>query len=107
MQGLLESPHEAQASERTAEAEADARSSGVQVVKLPYRIAREADDSRVLKAQLPAGGKQGEPLQLVVALGACFDSMQGAPYPLTATLTIAGQELRGCGEAFRYPSAVE
>ncbi len=107
MQGLLDSPHEAQASERSAETEAGARSSGVQVVKLPYRVAREANDSRVLKAQLPADGKQGEPLQLVVAPGACFDSMQGAPYPLTATLTIAGQELKGCGEAFRYQSAVE
>lgn len=101
MQGLLEPAREVEASVLPANTGATSQASGVQVLKMPYQVDGEASDSRVLKAQLPAADKQGEPLQLVVAPGACFDSMQGAPYPLTATLIVAGRKLQGCGEAFR------
>lgn len=72
------------------------------VLTLPYRVAKDDAGERVLKASLPKGASGVEHLQFSVTPGACFDSMQGAPYPLTASLTLDGRTLGGCGEAFRY-----
>lgn len=30
--------------------------------------------------------------------GACFDDMKGQPYPARVTLTIGGQQYKGCGQ---------
>ncbi|WP_158772633.1 hypothetical protein [Cobetia sp. L2A1] len=72
------------------------------VVTLPYRVEKDGNGGRVFKAVLPKSAGNVKRLQLSVAPGACFDSMQGAPYPLTASLALDGRTLDGCGEAFRY-----
>jgi uncharacterized membrane protein len=30
--------------------------------------------------------------------GACFDDMSGEPYPARVTLTIGGEQYKGCGQ---------
>lgn len=103
--GLVDNLAADEASEdKLAHAASDTSS---RTLTLPYHLKKvrktqEGDDSkRVLTASLPDSLGAGRTLAFSVAPGACFDSMQGTPYPLTVQLKLGERVLSGCGEAFR------
>lgn len=74
---------------------------GVDSVLVARDPARERRDNG---ATVYAGEADGERLRLQVTESACTDTMSGESFPLTATLTLEGRELRGCARRPVPPS---
>ncbi len=68
---------------------------GERQLTLPYRVATlDNDAGRVILAS----GRADTPFELRVEAGACFDDMSGEPFPARVTLTVDGEQYRGCGQ---------
>ncbi len=80
-------------------------SSSLSQLTLPYRVNDDGKHGKVLSARLPRASVGRGWLKLSLTPGACFDTMQGTPYPLTSELTLTrkggeSRDLSGCGEAY-------
>ncbi|MGJ7456696.1 MliC family protein [Halomonas sp. RA08-2] len=62
---------------------------------LPYRVA--ALDNEAGRVVL-ASGRGDTPFELRIEAGACLDDMSGEPFPARVTLSIDGEQYRGCGQ---------
>ncbi len=45
-----------------------------------------------------ASGRGDTPFELRIEAGACFDDMSGEPFPARVTLSVDGEQYRGCGQ---------
>ncbi len=50
-----------------------------------------------------AGELMGEPLAVAITPGECSDAMSDRTYPFTATVTVGGEQLNGCGYTDQQP----
>lgn len=68
---------------------------GERELTLPYRVTTlDNDEGRMILAS----GRADTPFQLRLEARACFDSMSGQPFPARVTLSIDGEQYRGCGQ---------
>lgn len=68
---------------------------GTREQTLPYRVtAMDNEAGRVVLAS----GRGDTPFQLRIEAGACLDDMSGEPFPARVTLTVDGEQYRGCGQ---------
>lgn len=68
---------------------------GSQRQTLPYRVTTlDNDAGRVILAS----GRGDSPFELRIEGRACFDDMSGEPFPARVTLTLNGEQYRGCGQ---------
>ena len=68
---------------------------GTREQTLPYRvIALDNDAGRVVLAS----GRRDTPFELRIEAGACLDDMSGEPFPAKVTLSVEGEQYRGCGQ---------
>ncbi|SEL59380.1 COG3650 family protein [Halomonas daqiaonensis] len=68
---------------------------GERELTLPYRVTTlDNDEGRMILAS----GRADTPFELRLEARACFDSMSGQPFPARVTLTIDGEQYRGCGQ---------
>lgn len=68
---------------------------GSQQQTLPYRVTT-LDNSA--GRMILASGRGDSPFELRIEGQACFDNMSGEPYPAQVTLTLNGEQYRGCGQ---------
>ncbi|MDR9440366.1 MAG: C-type lysozyme, inhibitor, partial [Halomonas sp.] len=68
---------------------------GKREMTLPYRVTTldNAEGRMIL-----ASGRADTPFELRLEARACFDSMSGQPFPARVTLSIGGEQYRGCGQ---------
>jgi len=68
---------------------------GEREMTLPYRVTTldNAEGRMIL-----ASGRADTPFELRLEARACFDSMSGQPFPARVTLSIDGEQYRGCGQ---------
>ncbi|MEQ6916436.1 COG3650 family protein [Halomonas aquatica] len=68
---------------------------GARELTLPYRVTTlDNGEARMILAS----GRADTPFELRLEARACFDGMSGRPFPARVTLTIDGEQLRGCGQ---------
>ncbi len=68
---------------------------GAREQTLPYRVtALDNEAGRVVLAS----GRGDTPFELRIEAGACLDDMSGEPFPARVTLTVDGEQYRGCGQ---------
>ncbi len=68
---------------------------GEREMTLPYRVTTlDNGEGRMILAS----GRADTPFELRLEARACFDSMSGQPFPARATLSIDGEQYRGCGQ---------
>ncbi|MFO8044722.1 MAG: C-type lysozyme, inhibitor [Halomonas sp.] len=68
---------------------------GTREQTLPYRVtALDNEAGRVVLAS----GRGDTPFELRIQAGACLDDMSGEPFPARVTLTVDGEQYRGCGQ---------
>lgn len=68
---------------------------GAREQTLPYRItALDNEAGRVVLGS----GRGDTPFELRIEAGACLDDMSGEPFPARVTLTVEGEQYRGCGQ---------
>ncbi|MDZ7851400.1 MAG: MliC family protein [Halomonas sp.] len=68
---------------------------GEREMTLPYRVTTlDNDEARMILAS----GRADIPFELRLEARACFDSMSGQPFPARVTLSIDGEQYRGCGQ---------
>jgi len=62
---------------------------------LPYRVTTMDNEAgRVILAS----GRGDTPFELRIEARACFDDMSGEPFPARVTLSVDGEQYRGCGQ---------
>lgn len=62
---------------------------------LPYRVTTlDNEAGRVILAS----GRGDTPFTLRIEAGACLDDMSGEPFPARVTLSVDGEQYRGCGQ---------
>ncbi|WP_299233391.1 C-type lysozyme, inhibitor [uncultured Halomonas sp.] len=63
--------------------------------RLPYRVIQMDNEAgRVVLAS----GRGDTPFELRIEARACFDDMSGEPFPARVTLSVEGEQYRGCGQ---------
>ncbi|MFY0991858.1 MliC family protein [Halomonas sp. C05BenzN] len=68
---------------------------GTRQQTLPYRVtALDNEAGRVVLAS----GRGDTPFELRIEAGACLDDMSGEPFPARVTLSVDGEQYRGCGQ---------
>ena len=68
---------------------------GERKASLPYRVSTlDNGAGRVILVS----GRSDAPFEARIEAGACFDDMSGTPWPAKVTLTLNGQQYRGCGQ---------
>ncbi len=68
---------------------------GTREQALPYRVtALDNEAGRVVLAS----GRGDTPFELRIEARACLDDMSGEPFPARVTLTVDGEQYRGCGQ---------
>lgn len=68
---------------------------GEREMTLPYRVTTlDNGEGRMILAS----GRADTPFKLRLEARACFDSMSGQPFPARVTLSIDGEQYRGCGQ---------
>lgn len=68
---------------------------GQRELTLPYRVTTlDNGEGRMILAS----GRADTPFELRLEARACFDSMSGQPFPARVTLSIDGEQYRGCGQ---------
>jgi uncharacterized membrane protein len=68
---------------------------GTRQVTLPYRVTVLDNEAGRM---ILASGRADTPFTLRIEGAACFDDMSGEPFPARVTLTIDGEQYRGCGQ---------
>jgi uncharacterized membrane protein len=68
---------------------------GTREQTLPYRVTTlDNGQGRVILAS----GRGDTPFELRIEARACLDDMSGEPFPARVTLTVDGEQYRGCGQ---------
>ncbi|WP_416139484.1 MliC family protein [Halomonas sp. HK25] len=68
---------------------------GTREQTLPYRVTTlDNAAGRVILAS----GRGDTPFELRIEAGACLDDMSGEPFPARVTLSVDGEQYRGCGQ---------
>lgn len=68
---------------------------GTREQTLPYRVTTMDNAAGRVILQ---SGRGDTPFELRIEAGACLDDMSGEPFPARVTLTVDGEQYRGCGQ---------